>query len=97
MRFLSSLTEDQKCKVSGSTPHCLYLRGKRSGRSEPMFRIVRGVIGALTSSPSKLCGTPFTVSGGWARTIAASIQPVWQGNREGKPPLREECVASIDW
>jgi hypothetical protein len=95
MQFLSNLTEDQKSKVSSSTPPCLYHRGTQSGCSKPTSGIVRGALGASTSSPSKPCNAPFTVSGGLARTIAMSIQLVWQGSREGEPPLREECVASV--
>jgi hypothetical protein len=61
-RFPSQLTEDQKSKVCVSSPHYLYHKVNRSSHSKPTTKIVRCMLGILTSLPSKPCNGPLVAS-----------------------------------
>jgi hypothetical protein len=82
---MSQLAEDHKSNVSGLAPHDLYHRENQSGHSEPMLRIVRGMLGISAFSTSKLPNTPLMANGNRANTSTTSIHPAWRGTKEGKP------------
>jgi hypothetical protein len=82
-----------RCAVWHPTVHTI--EENRSGRSEPTPGILRSVLCASVFLPSKSHSIPLAVSGDRTHTSTPSIHPMWRDNKDGEPPLQEECMAFV--